>query len=73
MGERLLNTEDVLQRIGFGKTWLEERIAEGAFPKPIHKWRRNKWREKDVDDWIIDNYADRREGPPRPEESRVSH
>jgi predicted DNA-binding transcriptional regulator AlpA len=73
MGERLLNTEDVLAKVGFGKTWLEERIAEGSFPRPTHKWRRNKWREQDVDEWIMRNFGDRQEGPPKPEESRVSH
>ena len=73
MGERLLNTADVLRKVGFGKTWLEERIAEGTFPKPTHKWRRNKWRESDVDEWIMENYADRRAGPPMPAESRASH
>lgn len=73
MTERLLDTEDVLQRIGFGRTWLEERIAEGAFPKPIHKWRRNKWREQEVDDWILRNYAVHPEDRPRPVESRVAH
>lgn len=73
MTERLLDTEDVLQKIGFGKTWLEDRIAEGTFPKPTHKWRRNKWREKDVDEWILKNYAAGQEGRPTPVESRVSH
>lgn len=73
MTERLLDTEGVLQRIGFGRTWLEERIAEGTFPRPTHKWRRNKWREQDVDDWILRNYADRQEGRPKPEESHVAH
>lgn len=73
MTERLLNTEDVLQRVGFGRTWLEERIAEGAFPKPTHKWRRNKWREKEIDDWIIRHYADRPTDQPMLGESRVAH
>ena len=73
MTERLLDTEDVLKKIGFGKTWLEERIAEGLFPKPTHKWRRNKWRDQDVDDWIVKNYTDRPEGRPTPVESHVSH
>ena len=73
MAERLLDTEDVLQRIGFGRTWLEERIAEGAFPKPTLKWRRNKWREKEIDDWIMRNYASRPEDRPTPGEGSVAH
>lgn len=73
MMERLLDTEDVLQRIGFGRTWLDERIAEGAFPKPIHKWRRNKWREKEINEWIIRHYATGPEDQPTIEAGRVAH
>ncbi len=73
MSERLLDTEDVLRRVGFGRTWLEERIADGTFPKPTHKWRRNKWREAVVDDWILRNYGACPADRPRPGESRVSH
>jgi len=73
MTERLLDTEDVLARVGFGKTWLEERIAEGTFPKPTHKWRRNKWREQEIDEWILRNYADHPGDRPTPGEARVSH
>lgn len=73
MTEKLLDTDDVLQRVGFGRTWLEERIAEGTFPRPTHKWRRNKWREKEVDDWIMRNYAARPEDRPMPGEVHVSH
>lgn len=71
--ERLLNTEDVLAKVGFGRTWLEERIAEGSFPRPVHKWRRNKWREQDVDEWIMRNFGAHPDGPPMPGESHVSH
>lgn len=73
MTERLLDTEDVLRRIGFGRTWLDERIAEGTFPKPTHKWRRNKWREQVIDDWIMRHYADRPTDRPTPGESRAAH
>lgn len=73
MVERLLNTEDVLDRVGFGRTWLEDRIAEGTFPKPIYKWRRNKWREKDVEDWIIEHFVAHPEGQPTPEGSHAAH
>lgn len=72
MTERLLDTEDVLHRIGFGRTWLDNRIADGTFPKPTHKWRRNKWRESVVDEWILKNYAIGPEGRPMLGESRVS-
>ena len=57
MTERLLNTEDVLARVGYGRTWLEERVAEGSFPRPKQKWRRNKWREQDVNEWIIHHFS----------------
>ena len=55
--ERLLDTEDVLSKIGYSRTWLDERIAEGTFPAPVHKWRRNKWRKKVVDEWIRQNFG----------------
>ena len=73
MAERLLDTEDVLAKVGFGKTWLEDRIAEGTFPRPTHKWRRNKWRERVIDDWIMQHYGVHPEDRPMLGESPVAH
>ncbi len=71
--ERLLDTEDVLQAVGFGKTWLHDRIAEGSFPKPMHKWRRNKWRAQDVENWIIQHYAVGPADQPTPGADHAAH
>lgn len=73
MSERLLDTEQVLDKVGFCRTWLDERVAEGTFPQPKHKWRRNKWREAVVDEWIVKNFGDVPEGRPTPEESHAAH
>lgn len=73
MTERLLDTADVLDKVGFSRAWLDERVAEGTFPQPVHKWRRNKWREKVVDDWILTNFGGAQEGQPKPEAARASH
>lgn len=73
MAEKLLDTEQVLERVPFGRTWLDERIAEGTFPKPKHKWRRNLWLESIVDDWIIKNFGDDPKDLPTLEQSPAAH
>jgi predicted DNA-binding transcriptional regulator AlpA len=73
MTEKLLTTEQVLDRVPFGRTWLDERVAAGEFPKPVHKWRRNLWLESKVDRWIIENFGDHQASPPISATARVSH
>lgn len=73
MAHKLLDTEDVLERVGYGLTWLQDRIEAGEFPAPVHKWRRNKWLESVVDDWIVKNFGGHQVNKPNPEEAHASH
>lgn len=74
MAERMLDTEQVLDRIRFGRTWLLERIKDGEFPKPKHSWRRNLWRESDVDEWIVKFFEkETPKGQPNPGAKPSSH
>ena len=73
MAEKLLTTDQVLERVPFGITWLNERVAAGEFPKPVHKWRRNLWLEKVVDDWIIANFSASPANQPKPVEAHAAH
>lgn len=52
MSERLLRTEEVLNRIGFKKTWLYERLAAGEFPPPRRIGRNLVWPESVVQGYI---------------------
>ncbi len=73
MTEKLLDTEDVLGMVGYGRTWLDERIAAGEFPAPVHKWRRNKWLESVVVKWMLENFGGHQASQPNPVRSHASH
>ena len=51
--ERLLKLEDVKMMVGFGKTFISQKIKEGTFPKPIvFDGRTKRWKESEVQAWI---------------------
>jgi predicted DNA-binding transcriptional regulator AlpA len=55
---RLLDYEQVCNKIGFHKSWLFAAVKEERFPKPIRiagsgkKKKSIRWLESTVDDWI---------------------
>lgn len=53
MAERLLKLGDVCDRVGFGKSALYEMIADGEFPAPKKVRGSSRWREAEVDAWIV--------------------
>lgn len=52
MTEKLLRKSDVLERIPFGRTWLQNKINAGEFPPPKKCGNTPLWRESKVDEWI---------------------
>ena len=51
--KRLMRLSDVVDYIGFGKTFIYDEIAAGRFPKNIPITEKSvRWLREDVDDWI---------------------
>jgi len=58
--DRFLRMAEVLDKIGFGETTLNELIAGGTFPKPARIGTRAvRWSENEVDEWIAARLAGR--------------
>jgi len=58
--DRFLRMTDVLDKIGFGETTLNELISGGSFPKPARIGSRAvRWSENEVDAWIAARLAER--------------
>jgi prophage regulatory protein len=56
---RLIDTREVLKRVPFGRTKLNEEVAAGRFPPPVAlgldaKAKRLAWHESEVDNWIAE-------------------
>ena len=62
MAKRLVKKATVLDRIGKGRTWLDEAVKTGTFPPPVKIGRVPHWLESDVDDWIDDLVRQQRNG-----------
>lgn len=53
MTDRLLTVRDVMQAVGFGKTWIYQQIDAGRFPAPIKfSAKCVRWRESDLEQWM---------------------
>lgn len=51
--ERLLRIQDVMARVGLGKTSIYDRVRQRTFPAPCKLSRRySAWPESSVDAWI---------------------
>lgn len=71
--EKMIDTRQVLERIPFGRTWLDEQVKEGKFPKPVIYCQRNLWHEPDIDAWILKTLGKPLKDRPKPEESHAFH
>lgn len=57
--QRLLRLQEVLLRVGLGRTTLRARIKAGAFPKPVKLGTLDAWVESEVTDWIDQRIQER--------------
>lgn len=63
MAERFISMDEVLDRIGFSKSHLYRRIAEGSFPQPVPLGpQKIGFLEREVEDWITARLRARDEG-----------
>jgi prophage regulatory protein len=52
--ERLLRISEVADRTGFKSTFIYFKIKQGDFPPPVKVGAASRWRESDVQKWILD-------------------
>lgn len=52
---RLLSIKNVESLIPFKSKWIDERVADGSFPKPKLLGSKKIWYQKDVERWIQEN------------------
>lgn len=55
---RLLSIKDVESLIPFKSKWIDERVADGSFPKPKLLGSKKIWYQKDVERWIQENMGE---------------
>ena len=59
-GDRLLSISDVCRTVGRGKTWIMEASRAGSFPEPTKIAGRLFWSHNEVQKWIAECLAERR-------------
>ena len=52
LSEKLLPLTEVLNRVGFGSSYVYELIKIGEFPAPVKIGNASRWRESEVQEWI---------------------
>lgn len=58
---RLIRLNQVMTKIGMGRSWVYAKVAEGAFPQPVNfGGRAVAWLESEVDAWILEQVASRK-------------
>ena len=61
MEERILRKDEVVARVGLGRSAIYRAISEGEFPKPVKLSRRSVgWLESEIQAWIREQ-AEKRE------------
>ena len=57
---RLIRLNQVMTKIGMGRSWVYSKVAEGTFPQPVNfGGRAVAWVEAEVDNWIRNQIASR--------------
>ncbi|MDR4514910.1 AlpA family phage regulatory protein [Nitrosomonas sp.] len=51
--ERLINLDEVEKQTGFKSSYIYSQIQLGKFPKPVKVGAASRWRESEVQSWII--------------------
>lgn len=50
--EQFLPMSEVTKLVGFKKSWVQQKIAEGEFPRPIKFGRAARWPASKIQSWI---------------------
>lgn len=52
MSDRLIGLKEVENKVGFKKSKIYARIAQGEFPKPVKDGNQSLWSEAEVDELV---------------------
>ena len=54
---RMLNIDEVAERLGVCRRKAEQMLADGRLPRPVRFGRLRKWSEDQIDEWIAEEVA----------------
>ena len=65
--DRLLNIQDLTERLGMGRTTIFTKVRNGQFPQPIRFGSKcSRWKESEITAWVEAAAAARKAVPPGP-------
>ena len=62
LDDQLVDMRFITKLTGLTDKWFYKLIKDGLFPKPIKLGRSSRWRQSEVEDWLLQRIADSRSG-----------
>lgn len=62
LDDQLVDMRFITKLTGLTDKWFYKLIKDGLFPKPIKLGRSSRWRQSEVEDWLMQRIADSRGG-----------
>lgn len=57
---KFIRINDVINKVGLGRSTIYELISAGEFPKRVKLYRQAvAWLESDIDEWMLQKLAER--------------
>lgn len=60
LDDQLVDMRFITKLTGLTDKWFYKLIKDGLFPKPIKLGRSSRWRQSEVEDWLLQRIADSR-------------
>ncbi|EPG1799930.1 AlpA family phage regulatory protein [Citrobacter amalonaticus] len=62
LDDHLVDMRFITKLTGLTDKWFYKLIKDGQFPKPIKLGRSSRWKQSEVEDWLLQRIADSRGG-----------
>ncbi|KMK42235.1 AlpA family transcriptional regulator [Citrobacter sp. TSA-1] len=62
LDDQLVDMRFITKLTGLTDKWFYKLIKDGQFPKPIKLGRSSRWKQSEVEDWLLQRIADSRGG-----------
>lgn len=62
LDDQLVDMRFITKLTGLTDKWFYKLIKDGLFPKPIKLGRSSRWRQSEVEDWLLQRIADSQSG-----------
>ncbi|EPY7210176.1 AlpA family transcriptional regulator [Yokenella regensburgei] len=62
LDDQLVDIRFITKLTGLTDKWFYKLIKDGQFPKPIKLGRSSRWKQSEVEDWLLQRIADSRGG-----------